>query len=53
VVKNLKKGVVQGGFLSAKWFLVYINKIFKIFKKCKIFMFADDLLIIASEKILN
>jgi hypothetical protein len=49
-VKHLKKGVVQGGILSAKWFLVYINKIFKILKKCKIFMFADDLLIIASEK---
>jgi Reverse transcriptase (RNA-dependent DNA polymerase) len=49
--KNLNRGVVQGGIMSAKWFLIYINEIANVLGLCKIFMFADDLLIVASDDI--
>jgi hypothetical protein len=49
-IKQLKCGVIQGGIISAKFFLIYVNGIFKILKFCLGKMFADDLLLIATHK---
>ena len=48
--KPLKQGVPQGSLLGPFLFLLYVNKIFKAGNICKMYMYADDLVIISANK---
>ena len=52
-IKITNTGVPQGSNLGPILFLIYVNSVFKIFKNYEIFMFADDFLIMVSDKNFN
>ena len=51
--KDVNMGVPQGSNLGPLLYIIYVNFMFNIFENCKVYMFADDTVILTSHKDLD
>jgi hypothetical protein len=53
IMKQVQSGVPQGSILGPVLYLIYVNNMFNCIQNCKVFMYADDTVILAAHKKLN
>ena len=52
-LRNITCGVPQGSILGSLLFLIYINDLAKVIRNCKIFLYADDTVLVATGSVIH